>query len=182
CVPIADVTDGTSNTACYSERVKGIGFSDDNTIDKLAPATTYYTLPYPGLAPATGSYDTADSVPAAYRDCVASVQVYSVLTCPLAIASPGSALRIWHLGWSWWLGLTSQGSFNTVMPPNSKFCTQGNENYLASAFGTSSRHPGGVNMAFADGSVKFIKATTSPPIMWAIGSRNGGEVLNSDQY
>jgi prepilin-type processing-associated H-X9-DG protein len=80
------------------------------------------------------------------------------------------------------MGLMSQGRFVTTMPPNGKLCTAGNENYVANAFGPTSRHPGGVNMAFADGSVKFLKNTIAPPIMWAMGSRNGGEVLNADQY
>ncbi len=37
-------------------------------------------------------------------------------------------------------------------------------------------------MAFADGSVHFIKNSVSPPTWWALGSRNGGEVISSDAY
>ena len=43
-------------------------------------------------------------------------------------------------------------------------------------------HPGGVNEAFADGSVHFIKNTISPQTWWALGSRNLGEVISSDSY
>jgi prepilin-type processing-associated H-X9-DG protein len=182
CVPIADVTDGTSNTACYGERVKGVGSNENNLIDPLAPSTTYYMLPYVPGDINRAFYDKPQSVPVAYQDCVASTTVYDRNTSSLQQNSPGSALSVTHLGTYWWMGLTSSGRFNTAMPPNSKFCTQGNENYWAQAFGTSSRHPGGVNLAFADGSVKFIKNTISPAIFWAIGSRNGGEVLNADQY
>ncbi len=46
----------------------------------------------------------------------------------------------------------------------------------------SSNHPGGANYAFADGSVKFIKSTISMMTYWSIGSRDGGEILNSDSY
>lgn len=46
----------------------------------------------------------------------------------------------------------------------------------------SSLHAGGVNNAFADGSVHFIKNSISPPTWWALGSRNGGEVISSDSY
>jgi len=54
--------------------------------------------------------------------------------------------------------------------------------YAASAKGFASRHPGGANMLFADGSVHFLKKSISMPTYCALGSRNGGEVLSSDTY
>ena len=45
-----------------------------------------------------------------------------------------------------------------------------------------SRHPGGVNILFADGSVKFIKETVSFIPWRAIGSPSGNEVVSSDSY
>jgi len=68
------------------------------------------------------------------------------------------------------------------MPPNSKFCTTGGINYGEMAFGTSSYHPGGVNTAFADGSVHFIKQSISPQAWWALGTRAGGEVISADSF
>jgi prepilin-type N-terminal cleavage/methylation domain-containing protein/prepilin-type processing-associated H-X9-DG protein len=49
-------------------------------------------------------------------------------------------------------------------------------------FAFRSNHPGGVNFAFADGSVKFIKNSVSLPTYRAIGTRALGEVVSSDQY
>jgi prepilin-type processing-associated H-X9-DG protein len=46
----------------------------------------------------------------------------------------------------------------------------------------SSRHPGGVNMGFADGSVHFIKNTISIYIWWGLATIYGGEILSSDSY
>jgi prepilin-type processing-associated H-X9-DG protein len=46
----------------------------------------------------------------------------------------------------------------------------------------NSLHPGGVNMCLADGSVRFVKDTVALSAWWALGTRNGGEVLSSDQY
>jgi prepilin-type processing-associated H-X9-DG protein len=46
----------------------------------------------------------------------------------------------------------------------------------------SSKHPGGVNTAFADGSVKFIKSSISYQAWGSIGTRNGGEALSADSY
>ncbi|MGE3820301.1 MAG: DUF1559 domain-containing protein [Isosphaeraceae bacterium] len=52
----------------------------------------------------------------------------------------------------------------------------------AAAKGFASKHPGGANFTFADGSVKFVKNTVSLPIYCALGSRNGGEVISADAY
>ena len=48
--------------------------------------------------------------------------------------------------------------------------------------GSRSRHPGGVNSLFGDGSVHFMKNSTSPMTWVQLGSINGGEVISSDQY
>jgi prepilin-type processing-associated H-X9-DG protein len=39
-----------------------------------------------------------------------------------------------------------------------------------------SRHPGGVNVALADGSVRFVSQTVDLEAWRALGSRNGNEV------
>lgn len=48
--------------------------------------------------------------------------------------------------------------------------------------GFKSRHPGGANFLFSDGSVKFLKQTISRPTYAALGSKNGGEVVSADSY
>ncbi|MFM7319871.1 MAG: DUF1559 domain-containing protein [Isosphaeraceae bacterium] len=45
-----------------------------------------------------------------------------------------------------------------------------------------SRHPGGVNFLFGDGSVRFIKNTINEHIYAALATRNGGEVISADSY
>jgi prepilin-type N-terminal cleavage/methylation domain-containing protein/prepilin-type processing-associated H-X9-DG protein len=45
-----------------------------------------------------------------------------------------------------------------------------------------SLHPGGANVGFADGSVKFIKNTIANPIWFAILTSRNGEILSADQF
>jgi len=60
------------------------------------------------------------------------------------------------------------------------------------AFGTTNQaggnqepfsyHPGGVNAAFGDGSVRFLKDSLNILVLRKIVTYNGGEVVSSDQY
>ena len=45
-----------------------------------------------------------------------------------------------------------------------------------------SRHPGGVNALFADGSVRFVKSSINLTPWRAIGSRNGRDVVSMGDY
>jgi prepilin-type processing-associated H-X9-DG protein len=45
-----------------------------------------------------------------------------------------------------------------------------------------SRHPGGANVLFADGSVRFIKHTVNQAVLRALFTRNGGEVIGADAF
>jgi prepilin-type processing-associated H-X9-DG protein len=48
--------------------------------------------------------------------------------------------------------------------------------------GFKSKHPGGANFLFCDGSVRFIKSTVNRNTYAMIGSKNGGETVSADQY
>jgi prepilin-type N-terminal cleavage/methylation domain-containing protein/prepilin-type processing-associated H-X9-DG protein len=48
--------------------------------------------------------------------------------------------------------------------------------------GARSKHPGGVNVTFCDGSVKFIKDSVNIVTYNALSSSKGGEVISSDSY
>ncbi len=43
-------------------------------------------------------------------------------------------------------------------------------------------HPGGANVGYSDGSVRFLKETAAVRIVFALGTRDGGETLSSSDY
>ena len=46
----------------------------------------------------------------------------------------------------------------------------------------NSYHPGGVNVGMCDGSVRFVKSTTSIAAWRAIGTRGSGEIVNGSDF
>jgi len=48
--------------------------------------------------------------------------------------------------------------------------------------GFSSRHPGGANFGFGDGSVRFLKSTITPKVFRALANRADGEMIGADAY
>jgi prepilin-type processing-associated H-X9-DG protein len=96
----------------------------------------------------------------------------------------------------WWCGFSWDGntgwnldfnSYNHWNTPNKLGCTSSSTwdaltGGPMDAIPPTSNHPGGVNMAFCDGSVHFIKDSVSVQTFWALGTRNMGEVIGSDQY
>jgi prepilin-type N-terminal cleavage/methylation domain-containing protein/prepilin-type processing-associated H-X9-DG protein len=171
-VAFRDITDGLSNTVAFSEKVKGIGTLNKNQIDISQPSSSVWAVA-----------QTNTTIPQPYYQ--------ACLNAPTGTAS-GATLWSGLLyltpdvsGAFWYSGYWTYTRYNHVMPPNSKNCGYGNccQNYnTGGAYTASSRHPGGVNSLFADGSVRFIKASISPQTWWALGSRAGGEVVSSDSY
>ncbi len=165
---LADITDGTSNTAIVSERCKGIGTgtSNDNNAagnrDNLAPPTNI------AFVAAVARMD----IP----------QPYQLACAANDPRRPGTTLAGSRPPGTWWhMGNPQNSRYNHVMPPNSWSCTTASGgNNGNGAMAPSSRHPGVVNVLFCDGTVRAIKSTVSLASWWAIGSRNGGEVISSD--
>jgi prepilin-type N-terminal cleavage/methylation domain-containing protein/prepilin-type processing-associated H-X9-DG protein len=101
-------------------------------------------------------------------------------------------LTIWSVG----------AAFEAGLPPNSGLpgdvyyqaglcqypglnnppCTFPQTSALFLQNGARSRHPGGVNVVFGDGSVKFIKNSINLATWRALSSTQGGEVVSADSY
>jgi len=72
------------------------------------------------------------------------------------------------------------GGYFHTNPPNTKSCNGGWFPY--GWVSASSLHPGGVNVLFIDGSVRFIKNSVNYQTWLALGTIAGGEVISTDQY
>jgi prepilin-type N-terminal cleavage/methylation domain-containing protein/prepilin-type processing-associated H-X9-DG protein len=176
-VNIAMITDGTSNTAAFSERVKAIG-------NNFGPTTAPFDTgrPTASLATPTPVANNVEGTPQPfYLACKATPPV------PIgagqdrangAAGGPDDNLS----GSTWVTGQPCNTRYIHVMPPNTWSCRSPLPTNQQIAHVASSHHPGGVNVLFCDGSVKFIKDSVSVNTWWAIGTRAGGEVISSDQY
>jgi hypothetical protein len=94
-------------------------------------------------------------------------------------------------GYRWAMGITGYPMFNTVQAPNDPLVpfsacrlNGGQNNYLDSgfAYGSSSAHPGGINVGLGDGSIRFIKNSIDRRTWWSLGTKSGGEVVGADSY
>jgi prepilin-type N-terminal cleavage/methylation domain-containing protein/prepilin-type processing-associated H-X9-DG protein len=68
--------------------------------------------------------------------------------------------------------------FRTASPP--AYPGDTTQGINADTYAARSRHPGGVNSVFADGSVHFIKNTISLNTWRALSTSRGGEVISAD--
>jgi prepilin-type N-terminal cleavage/methylation domain-containing protein/prepilin-type processing-associated H-X9-DG protein len=84
---------------------------------------------------------------------------------------------------AWYAGNFEDGNMgNTALPPNTKVMDCTFHSAAAPWKSARSNHPGGVNAAFVDGHVAFIKDTVNPDTWRALGTRSGGEVVSSDAF
>ncbi|SIO36101.1 prepilin-type N-terminal cleavage/methylation domain-containing protein/prepilin-type processing-associated H-X9-DG domain-containing protein [Singulisphaera sp. GP187] len=192
-VRVADVTDGLSNTSAFSERVKGIGTSNNSQLDTLIPSATstaVQTSTYPG----NNAVDSNNKAlldpslangPALYQNlCYTTGNPIKMLAGQAAGGSTPPWGPAGPVGGYWWLAIMPYGTtYNHVMAPNTWSCTNGTGGHLLSgAWTAGSRHSGGVNVCFGDGHVQFIKQTVNLQVWWALGTKAGGEVISSDAF
>ena len=176
---IAGVTDGTSNTAMISEHLLGV-IDYARRIPRSSPdfKRTEYT----------NSVDLPSSVLDTGNLQVALRFVQGCKSIPGSQVDTDGASN--GPGWNWFFTFpefSTQLSYGHFMTPNQASCTYPSDPSLGwggtwAAITANSNHPGGVNVCFGDGSVRFIKDTVNLQTWWALGSRNGGEVISSDSY
>jgi prepilin-type N-terminal cleavage/methylation domain-containing protein/prepilin-type processing-associated H-X9-DG protein len=156
---MASIIDGSSNTAAASEQLIG---------------------------PASGTTTTTAGATPVPSD-VRRAAVY-VSTTPLPDNGPtvgcNGAIAGWRLdkGYGWWDGDMRSGLYNHYLTPNSKTydCWQSSPPHDPAIKAARSNHPGGVNVLFCDGHVRFLKDSVNLATWRGLSTRAGGEVISDD--
>ncbi|MDR3622532.1 MAG: DUF1559 domain-containing protein [Paludisphaera borealis] len=171
---VADCTDGTSNTIAFGEALVG------NNAGSTSNYRGNMELGASGQQVSGYLLDAQSNMLGVIAD---------LQTCALAFKNTTnggiSALR----GFRWAYSATGYSMANMLQTPNElKFngcrfgCSGGCDPSYGYSYGLSSNHPGGVNVAFGDGSVRFIKDSISRTTWWGLATKSGGEVISSDSY
>jgi prepilin-type N-terminal cleavage/methylation domain-containing protein/prepilin-type processing-associated H-X9-DG protein len=185
-VTLARITDGTTNTAMFSENL--MGNSSNGTYPVSGPGT-----------PGNGSIwimsiSITNTAPTLTNqgNLGASLLTFSNTNCMSASAKLSTFST---QGFSWASSGTGEGGgYSHVQTPNKKNCwgsnqdtvspnaASGNQYQWGSLLTAKSNHRGGVNMLFLDGSVKFIKDSVNPGTYAALGTVAGGEIIDASSY
>jgi prepilin-type N-terminal cleavage/methylation domain-containing protein/prepilin-type processing-associated H-X9-DG protein len=147
-VTIADIIDGTSNTAFFSEKIRGQGSPDPHSDMFVFSNTT--TLDQ--------TYQTCMAVNPATATPLTSKQGYS-----------------WVMGEMCCTTYNHVSTPNTTTCAGTNF--SGTMANMAMQVPPSSKHLGGVNMLLGDGHVRFVQDSISLTAWRALGTRNGGEAI-----
>jgi prepilin-type processing-associated H-X9-DG protein len=175
-VSLAMITDGTSNTVIFSEFRKGRGPWPAATVPQPEPSALYVT-------PDSFSW-TAPITP------LISNNLYSTLQSLSAKCQSATTLSVFQThGFSWAGDLVCiGGGYTHIQTPNKKACIWSNYNNsspdtgIAGELGASSYHPGGVNVVFLDGGVRFVKDSVSQQVWWSLATMGKGEIVSADSF
>ncbi len=152
----ADIRDGLSQTVALSEKVRG---HDD--FQRTDIPSDIFRLPAPWTE-------------AKFRDWCGTLDAVEAATLPRNPATSNS-------GQTWLEGNMTWTRYNHLLPPGQRTCANG-LTWNGVAMTATSRHPGGVNIALADGSVRFVRESVNPDIWRALATIRGREVVASDAY
>jgi prepilin-type N-terminal cleavage/methylation domain-containing protein/prepilin-type processing-associated H-X9-DG protein len=177
-VTLAGITDGTSNTIAFGEWRVGDG--NDGVIS--VPSDIIFVGAYP---PGVARNTPQMLLPAGAAPFQQWVQVCAA---GLTTSTDRTSNHTSQLGMGWAWGLPGFSIGNVVAGPNPKTpncsVSSGSSNTIwnPGMWTLSSKHPGGANVLFADGSVRFLKDSINPQALWSLGSRAQGEVISADSY
>jgi prepilin-type N-terminal cleavage/methylation domain-containing protein/prepilin-type processing-associated H-X9-DG protein len=150
---VSSVVDGTSNTIFLGEASKFIG--EPATVG----ATPNYVPFYSGAGLIFQPAFMNDTRPIGWATTAAKInapaQNFPLLSS--SFYSPGTTTDLMN----WWQ-IPQVQSYGQL--------------------GFHSQHPGGANILFGDGSVRFLKSTMNPASLRGLGTRGAGEVISSDSY
>jgi prepilin-type N-terminal cleavage/methylation domain-containing protein/prepilin-type processing-associated H-X9-DG protein len=160
-ITMASITDGTSNTGMFAETT-------------MSPyASTVYPAIYAGNTPYSPFMVYAWG--GAWSN-----QIY-----PAGCGNWANSNDIFLMGYrggEWYRNIPATGNYSHTIPPNYSQNDCDNSAVQGGHGAARSYHPGGINAAFADGSVHFFKNSINAKVWFALGTRAGGEVISADSY
>lgn len=157
-VRVADILDGASNTGMFAEVKRG-NATTGNSVDWWDARII--------------AFSAADDA-----------------TRPAAKCDPVGASALRYEGLQYYRCLITTSLYTHTMTPNQAGGNCIDSGTRAGDFGSfyaahvaaRSYHPGGVNCAFADGSVRFIRDTVDPTTWRNLGSRGDGVPVDASQF
>jgi prepilin-type N-terminal cleavage/methylation domain-containing protein/prepilin-type processing-associated H-X9-DG protein len=163
-ISINSFTDGTSSTVVFSEWVKGpAAFPGKDGLGMV-----YY---FPGRL-------STNAFPTDFQFAQSCAQMV-----------PGVFNNTNQQAWGWkgeWWAWSSEMVYSHTNLPNRLACQYNDQNNdgraSITAVNASSNHPGGVNVLFMDGSVRFIKSSVGYQPWIAIATPDGNETVSSDSF
>jgi prepilin-type N-terminal cleavage/methylation domain-containing protein/prepilin-type processing-associated H-X9-DG protein len=176
---IANVTDGTSNTIAFSEGLVG----------SLPPGL--WVRWRDDLSTAAGQSTWVLDANTNVAGVLADLQTCSSWWTQKTNFPDINMGNFQSHGFRWGVGDPGDSLFQTLVPPNSLTypwadcrmdCGAGCGAVFTGYHNATSNHPGGVNVTFSDGSVRFVKSSIAMMTWWALGTKDSGEVLSSDSY
>jgi len=179
-VGFKSISDGSSNTALFSERLIGLpgGFTSTTFAGSGIDAKRSV---FTNTSNAGGVFDQALNGLATAQSFAAGCKNLPSTTTALSTNVNGA---VWIRGYPQHQAIAVYSHYGT---PNTLSCAdpgEGNNSYggYGGTAPPNSNHSGGVNVCMSDGSVKFIKDSVSQATWWALGTRNGREVISADSY
>jgi prepilin-type N-terminal cleavage/methylation domain-containing protein/prepilin-type processing-associated H-X9-DG protein len=160
-VRMVEITDGTSNTLMWSQclRGPGTGTLTGTPLSALSPEQRrrmYASIPR-GVNP-TGGLNPE----------LTEAEAFTATTW------------VSNRGGSWIWGNATVNGFVAYFTPNSQSpdLTAHGQGWLSAR----SSFSGGVNVALADGSVRFVRDSINRTTWWALATRSGGEVVSGNDF
>jgi prepilin-type processing-associated H-X9-DG protein len=170
-----DVGDGLHQTAAFSERLHPPGVSNTYLDKNRYLCATINPASY-ASSPQVQEQMTADAA----RSC-RETNVPHTTSFGRCDSGIGWSQNYDTRGGFWGASSHPGNGYNHVMTPNLKSCSRAGTwgNGGSGAVTASSNHPGGVNVLFGDGSVKFITDSVDERIWWAFGTINRQETVDN---
>ena len=186
--PISLTTNGVT-VSCTSQNYAA-NFGNTLQIQGDLPGNPFGGAPFGDVGSPIGDHSKPGRPTVGLREITDGTS--NTLLVAEVVVGQGADLR----GFSWW---GDAAGFETYLTPNSQspdvlaeadYCSNLPPNppcvasspALADVYAARSRHPGGVHVALADGTVRLVKDSIAIPVWRALSTTRGNEVVDANSF